>query len=96
MSDFAEKENERTFFIDLEELPESLTYKLPEADFTYSRQKFGIDEYLKIEYYEAKFERAFPGLLQQFPCLYYMVEEWYTEATRRTPLDEIEAKKQGC
>lgn len=96
MSDFAEKENERTVYIDLEELPESITYKLPKGDFTYSPEKFGINEYLNIVYYEKKFDRAFPGLLQQFPCLYYMVQEWHAEATKRTPLEEIEAKKQAC
>jgi hypothetical protein len=67
MSDFAEKENERTVYVNLEDLPDSLVYKLPEANFTYGPERFGVGEYLNIEYYEQKFERAFPGLLQQFP-----------------------------
>ena len=96
MSDFAEKENERTVYVNLEDLPDSLVYKLPEANFTYGPERFGVGEYLNIEYYEQKFERAFPGLLQQFPTLYYMVEEWHAEATKRSPLEEIEAKKQAC
>jgi hypothetical protein len=95
MSDFvAEEENIREIEINLEELPDSLIYKLPEIEWTFSPEKFGIGEYLNIEYYERRFEKAFPGLLNQFPMLYYMVEEWYAEATKRTPLEEIEMKKE--
>lgn len=93
MSDFVE-ENAQTVELDLENIPDSLIYKLPEADFTYGPERFGVGEYLNIEYYERMFEHKCPGLLQQFPCLYYMVEEWHAEATKHTPLDEIEAKKQ--
>ena len=93
MADFV-KENEREYVIDLENLPDSLTYKLIEADFTFAPERFGVNEHLHIEYYERLFERAFPGLLQQFPCLYYMVEDWQREATKRTPLEEILAKKE--
>jgi hypothetical protein len=52
-----------------------------------------VNEHLHIEYYERMFEKAFPGLLQQFPCLYYMVEEWRDNAIKKTPLEEILAKK---
>jgi hypothetical protein len=92
MSDFVE-ENERTIYLDLEELPDSLIYKLEEREFTYSPEKFGVGEHLSIEYYEQRFEKAYPGLLQQFPMLYYLVEEWHQKATQLTPLEEIELKK---
>ena len=92
MADFV-KENEREFIIDLENLPSSLTYKLEDAEFTYSPLKFGIGERYTIEYYEKMFDKAFPGLLQQFPCLYYMVEEWRDEAIKKTPLEHLEARK---
>lgn len=92
MSDFIE-ENERTIYLDLEDLPDSLIYKLEERDFTFSAVKFGVGEYLSMEYYEQRFEKMHPGLLQQFPMLYYMVEDWHKEATQRTPLEEIELKK---
>lgn len=92
MADFIE-ENIRTEMIDLDDLPDSLIYKLPEAEFTFSAEKFGIDEHLHIEYYEQRFERAYPGLLYQFPCLYYMVEEMMEKATKLTPLEEIELKR---
>ena len=93
MSDFIEEENVREVSFDLENLPSCLTYKLEEVEFTFSPEKFGIDEYLSIEYYEQRFEKAYPGLLQQFPMLYYMVEDWQKEATQLTPLEEIELKK---
>jgi hypothetical protein len=94
MTDFIEQENIRMELLDIDNLPDSLIYKLPEAEFTYSPERFGIGEYLNIEYYERRFERAFPGLLQQFPMMYYMVEEWHANATKRTPLEEILAKQQ--
>jgi hypothetical protein len=95
MSDFvAEEENVRNIEINLEELPESLIYKIPEIEWTFSPERFGVGEYLHIEYYEARFEKAYPGLLQQFPMLYYMVEEWHAKATKRTPLEEILMKKE--
>ena len=92
MADFIE-ENIRIETIDLDNLPDSLIFKLPEVEFTFSAEKFGIDEHLHIEYYEQRFERAYPGLLNQFPCLYYMVEEMMEKATKLTPLEEIELKK---
>ena len=92
MSDFVE-ENERTVYLNLEELPDCLVYKLEEREYTYSPEKFGVNEYLSMEYYEKRFEKVYPGLLEQFPMLYYMVEEWYQEATKLTPLEEIELKK---
>jgi hypothetical protein len=93
MYDFVEEENVREVSFDLENLPSCLTYKLEEREFTYSPEKFGVGEYLSIEYYEQRFEKACPGLLQQFPMLYYMVVDWHKEATQRTPLEEIELKK---
>jgi hypothetical protein len=93
MSDFEQRENEREVNIDLENLPSSLTYKLEDAEFTYSPLKFGIGERYTIEYYEQMFEKAFPGLLQQFPMLYYMVEEWRDQASQKTPLEHLEARK---
>lgn len=92
MSEFIE-ENSRTVEFDLADIPESLIYKLPEDSFTYAPEKFGFNTHLALEYYENMFERAFPGLLRQFPCLYYMVEDWRERAIQRTPLEEIEAKK---
>jgi hypothetical protein len=88
MAEFVE-ENIREIEIDLDNIPDSLIYRLPEVEFTFSPLAFGIDEYLQIEYYERKFERACPGLLNQFPCLYYLVEEMHAVATQKTPLDEI-------
>jgi hypothetical protein len=92
MTEFVE-ENSRTIDFDIEDIPDSLIYKLPEVEFTYGPERFGVGEYLNIEYYERLFERKHPGLLQQFPCLYYMVEDWHREATKKTPLDEIEERK---
>lgn len=92
MADFIE-EKERIQMIDLDNLPDSLIYKLDEVDFTYSAAAFGVDEHLNIEYYEQRFEKAFPGLLKQFPMLYYMVEEWRDNAIKLTPLEHIEARK---
>lgn len=92
MADFVE-ENVRTEMIDLADLPESLIYKLPEIEYTYSSLRFGVGQWQTIEYYEERFEKAYPGLLSQFACLYYMVEEWHAAATKRTPLEEILSKK---
>jgi hypothetical protein len=92
MTEFVE-ENVREFEFNLEQIPESLTYKLIEADFTFGPERFGVNEWKHIEYYEAWFEKAYPGLLRQFPCLYYMVEEWHQAALQSSPLDEILAKQ---
>jgi hypothetical protein len=92
MAEFIE-ENVREIEIDLDNITDSLIYRLEEVEFTYSCEKFGVNEHLHIEYYERMFERAFPGLLQQFPCLYYMVEDWHATASKKTPLEEILAKK---
>lgn len=88
MAEFVE-ENIREIEIDLENIPDSLIYRKVEADFTYSPLAFGVGEHLQIEYYERMFERAYPGLLHQFPCLYYMVEEWHERATQLSPLEHI-------
>ena len=85
--------NEREIYIDLDNLSNSLIYKIPESNFTFKPELFGVNEHLHIEYYERMFEKAFPGLLQQFPCLYYMVEDWRDNAIKKTPLEEILAKK---
>lgn len=87
------EENERTEIINLEDLPDHLIFKLPEVEYTYSCERFGVNEHLNIEYYERQFEKLFPGLLKQFPCLYYMVENRMEEANQRSPLEEIEFRK---
>ncbi len=87
------EENEKTEMINLEDLPDCLIFKLPEIEYTYSCEKFGVNEHLNIEYYERQFEKLFPGLLKQFPCLYYMVENRMEEANQRSPLEEIEFRK---
>ena len=94
MSDFIE-ENERIEMINLEALPDSLIFKIPEIEFTYNCEKFGVNQHLNIEFWEKRFERIFPGLLAQFPCLYYMVEEMMQEGIKRTPLEEIEFRKKN-
>ncbi len=94
MADFIE-ENIRTEMIDLDDLPNSLIFSIPKNEYNYTPELFGINEHLHIQYYERRFERIFPGLLNQFPCLYYMVEEMMEKATQLTPLEEIELKKQG-
>jgi len=53
MTDFIE-ENIRDEMIDLDDLPDSLIYKLPEIEFTFSAEKFGVNEHLHIEYYEQR------------------------------------------
>ena len=88
------EEDVRTEMIDLEDPPSNLIFKLPEIEWSFSPEKFGIGEYLNVEYYERRFEKLFPGLLSQFPCLYYMVEEMHAEAIKRTPLEEIQMKKE--
>lgn len=84
------EENVREIFINLEDLPASLVYKLEDLEFTFSGLKFGFDEWKQIEYYEPRMP---PGLLQQFPCLEYMLEDYWHEATRHTPLEELEYRR---
>lgn len=88
MSEFLE-ENVREVFIDLENLPNSMIYKLEEVEFTYSAFKFGMD-WQDIDYY---YNRIPIGLIDQFPCLSYLLEDYWREATSRTPLEEIEFRK---
>jgi hypothetical protein len=88
---FGSEENIREIFIDLEELPAGLVYKLDEGDFTFSSARFGFDEWKEIDYYLPRMPK---GLLQQFPCLEYMLTDYWEVATRHTPLDEIEYRKQ--
>ena len=65
-------------------------YRLEDVMFTFTPEKFGINEWMHLEWYE---RRVPNGLLQQFPCLYYLVEDIWKEATKMTPLEEIEYKK---
>ena len=65
-------------------------YRLEDVIFTFQPEKFGINEWMHLEWYE---RRVPNGLLQQFPCLYYLVEDIWKEATKMTPLEEIEYKK---
>jgi len=88
MSEFTE-ENIRDVFIDLEHLPDSLIFRIEEIDFTYSPYRFGM-EWAEMEYYQ---KRVPIGLIEQFPCLSYMLEDYWREATKMTPLEEIEYRK---
>jgi hypothetical protein len=95
MSDFLEQqplleENIREVFINLEELPNGLLYKLDDGNFTFSGYKFGFDEWQQVEYYAPRMPK---GLLEQFPCLEYMLTDYWEVATRHTPLDEIEYRR---
>lgn len=89
MSDFLQEENVREVFIDLENLPDSLLYKLEEVEFTYSAARFGMD-WMDVNYYT---NRIPIGLIDQFPCLEYLLVDYWKEATSRTPLEEIEYRK---
>lgn len=84
------EENVREVFIDLEELPSALVYKLEEGEFTFSGARFGFDEWLQVEYYAPRMPK---GLLEQFPCLEYMLVNYWEEATRHSPLEEIEYRR---
>lgn len=90
MSEFLQEENVREVFIDLENIPDYLTYKLEEVEFTYNPAKFGMD-WQDIDYY---LNRIPSGLMEQFPCLSYLLEDYWREATKMTPLEEIEYRKQ--
>lgn len=82
------EEDIREIELDLNNLPDSLIYKLPEIEFTHSASKFGMD-WQEIDYYK---NRIPAGLLDQFPCLYYLLVDYWKEATSRTPLEEIELR----
>jgi hypothetical protein len=88
MSKFIE-ENVREVFIDLDNLPNSLVYRLEEGEFTYSPARFGMD-WQYIDYY---YNRIPKGLIEQFPCLAYLLEDYWREATKLTPLEEIEYRR---
>jgi hypothetical protein len=90
ISDEFLQENVREIELDLNNLPNALIYKLPEVEFTHSASKFGMD-WQDIEYYE---KRIPAGLIDQFPCLYYLLVDYWKEATSRTPLEEIELRRQ--
>ena len=80
MAEFLE-ENIRDVII---ELP---FYKLEEVEWTFSAAKFGFTDWKEKEYY---YHRIPAGLMEQFPCLSYMLDDYWLEATRHTPLEEIE------
>jgi hypothetical protein len=77
------------FELDLENLPSSLIYKLEDWDFTVAPEKFGFNEWKQLHWYERKMPA---GLLEQWPCLYYMVEDMCRLATQMTPLEEMEMR----
>jgi len=78
------------FQLDLENLPLSLIYKLEDVEFTFEPEKFGFNEWKQLDWYE---RRMPAGLLKQWPCLYYMVEDMWREATQMTPLEEMEMRR---
>ena len=82
------EEDIRHIEIDLNNIPDSLIFKLPEDEFTHSASKFGMD-WKDIDYYK---NRIPAGLIDQFPCLYYLLVDYWKEATSRTPLEEIELR----
>lgn len=84
-----EKENIREVFIDLDNLPDSLVYRLEEVEFTYSAARFGMG-WQDMDYY---YNRIPKGLMEQFPCLSYLLEDYWKEATKMTPLEEIEYRR---
>jgi hypothetical protein len=86
----AKEENIREVFIDLENIPDSLVYRVEEIEFTFSASRFGM-EWQDIDYYRNRIPR---GLIEQFPCLSYLLEDYWREATKMSPLEEIELRKQ--
>jgi hypothetical protein len=84
------EENIREVLINLDELPNELIYKLEEHEFTFSGSRFGFDEWQQVEYYVNRMPK---GLFEQFPCLEYMLEDYWHQATRHTPLEEIEYRR---
>jgi hypothetical protein len=89
MTDFLE-DNIREVFINLEDLPNELIYRIEDCEFTFSGAPFGFDEWKQIEYYVPRMPK---GLLEQFPCLEYMLTDYWQEATRHSPLEEIEYRR---
>ena len=86
------QENIREIFIDLEEIPNSLIFKIPDIEEIPGEpisEKFGFNDWKKIEYYV---NRIPAGLIEQFPCLYYMLENYWQTAIQKTPLEEIEER----
>ena len=83
------EEDIREIQLDLNNISDSLIYKLPDMpEFTHSASKFGMD-WQEIDYYK---NRIPAGLIDQFPCLYYLLVDYWKEATSRTPLEEIELR----
>ena len=54
------------------------------------KNKFGFEEWKQIDYYK---NRVPIGLIEQWPCLYYLLEDYWKEAIKKTPLEEIEDRK---
>ena len=76
----------RDIEIDLNNIPDSLIYTIPENETIFTPSKFGMD-WQEIDYYK---NRIPAGLIEQFPCLYYLLVDYWKEATSRTPLEEIQ------
>ena len=51
---------------------------------------FGFEEWKQIDYYK---NRVPMGLIEQWPCLYYLLEDYWKEAIKKTPLEEMEDRK---
>jgi hypothetical protein len=54
------------------------------------KNKFGFEEWKQIDYYK---NRVPIGLIEQWPCLYYLLEDYWKEAIKKTPLEEMEDRK---
>jgi len=52
--------------------------------------RFGFDEWKQIDYYRNRIPK---GLIEQWPCLYYLLENYWQEAIKKTPLQEIEDRQ---
>ena len=78
--------------LDLDDLPLSLIYKLEDIEYTFASEKFGFNEWKQLDWYE---RRMPAGLLEQWPCLYFMVEDMWRGATQLSPLEEIEMRQKG-
>ena len=82
------EEDIREIHFDLNNIPNSLIYKLPVIETTLTPSKFGMD-WQEIDYYQ---NRIPAGLIDQFPGLYYLLFDYWKEATSRTPLEEIDLR----
>ena len=78
----------RDIEIDLNNITNSFIYSIPEIETIFTPSKFGMD-WQYIDYYK---NRIPAGLIEQFPCLYYLLVDYWKEATSRTPLEELELR----